>query len=91
MDSDWVLTVDSDDLLSNELVNEINPREGDSMEGRLLGPEFSDEEIKACLDSVWAVYTRLSYEVVITRTAELLAQEKVIGWFQGRMDLAPRP
>ncbi len=60
------------------------------MEGSFLGPEFSDKEIKAYLDSVGAVYTRLSYEEVITRTAELLAQEKVIGWFQGRMEFGPR-
>jgi len=72
------------------LGHERTPREGDSMEGSFLGPEFSDEDIKAYLDSAGAVYTRLAYEEVITRTAELLAKEKVVGWFQGRMEFGPR-
>ena len=64
--------------------------EVDSMKGSLLGPVFSDEEILPYLDSVDAVYVKLSYEEVIRRTAELLAEEKVVGWFQGRMEFGPR-
>jgi len=60
------------------------------MEGSFLGPEFSDEEIKAYLDSVGAAYTKLSYANVTHQTAELLAKEKVVGWFQGRMEFGPR-
>ena len=72
------------------LGHERTPKDGDSMEGSFLGPEFSDEEIKAYLDSVGAVYTKLSYANVTQQTAELLAKEKVVGWFQGRMEFGPR-
>jgi len=72
------------------LGHERTPKDGDSMEGSFLGPEFSDEEIKAYLDSVGAAYTKLSYANVTQQTAELLAKEKVVGWFQGRMEFGPR-
>ena len=72
------------------LGHERTPKDGDSMEGSFLGPEFSDEEIKAYLDSVGAAYTKLSYVNVTQQTAELLAKEKVVGWFQGRMEFGPR-
>jgi len=69
---------------------ERTPLEGDSMRGSLLGPAFSDEETKTYLDSVGACYTKLSDQDIIRRTGELLAQEKVVGWFQGRMEFGPR-
>jgi len=72
------------------LGHERTPKDGDSMEGSFLGPEFSDEEIKAYLDSVGAAYTKLPYANVTQQTAELLATEKVVGWFQGRMEFGPR-
>ncbi|HZP42629.1 MAG TPA: carbamoyltransferase [Candidatus Binatia bacterium] len=64
--------------------------EGDGMRGSYLGPAFSDEEIRRFLDSVGAVYERLPMDEVIDRTARALAAEKVVGWFQGRMEFGPR-
>jgi len=66
------------------------PSAADSMKGSLLGPAFSDEQIKIYLDSLGAAYTKLPYQDIIRRTAELLNQEKVVGWFQGRMEFGPR-
>jgi len=66
------------------------PVETDSMRGSFLGPEYSDTEIQEYLDSVGAVYTVLARDEMICRTARLLAEEKVIGWFQGRMEFGPR-
>ena len=63
---------------------------GDSMQGSLLGPMFSDQEIQTCLDSVGAKYSKLPQKELIHSTAELLAQEKIVGWFQGRMEFGPR-
>jgi carbamoyltransferase len=63
---------------------------GDSMHGSLLGPAFSDEAIKKYLDSVGAVYSQHSRDEMICRTARLLADEKVVGWLQGRMEFGPR-
>jgi len=62
----------------------------DAMQGSYLGPRFRDNEIKAQLDSLGAVYERLSDTDLNDRLSEVLADEKVIGWFQGRMEFGPR-
>jgi carbamoyltransferase len=62
----------------------------DTMRGAYLGPEFSPEEIEQFLRSVGAVYERLDREVLLKRVAGLLAEEKVVGWFNGRMEFGPR-
>ncbi len=64
--------------------------ETDGMHGAYLGPEFAAEEIAAYLDSVGAVASRLERRCRLQRVAELLAQEKVVGWFDGRMEFGPR-
>ena len=63
---------------------------GDGMQGAYLGPAYSDAEIEAFLHRVGAIYERLPEAALIERTAQLLAQEKVIGWLQGRMEFGPR-
>jgi carbamoyltransferase len=63
---------------------------GDTMQGSRLGPEFSDAEIEATLKSYGAVYQRLDGESLFQRTVELLQQEKIVGWVQGRMEFGPR-
>ena len=63
---------------------------GDTMQGSYLGPSFSNEEIERFLRSRDCVYVRLSEDECISRVAEALASEKVIGWFQGRMEFGPR-
>jgi carbamoyltransferase len=60
------------------------------MQGSLLGPEFPDAEIEATLKSHGAVYQRLDDEMLLQRTVELLRQEKIVGWVQGRMEFGPR-
>jgi carbamoyltransferase len=62
----------------------------DKMRGSFLGPLFSDDEIRATLDSLGAHYERLSDDQLFDRAAELLAAENVVGWFQGRMEFGPR-
>lgn len=56
----------------------------------LLGPDFSNDEIKAFLDSANAVYTEFNDDELIKKAAELVFKNKIIGWFQGRMELGPR-
>jgi carbamoyltransferase len=53
-----------------------------------LGPEFSNEEIEKVLSIYKLPYTR--EKDVSQRAAELLAQDHLIGWFQGRMEFGPR-
>ncbi len=53
-----------------------------------LGPEFNTEEIKTTLQSCGLRFTELSDAA--STAAKLLAEKKVIGWFQGRMEFGPR-
>ncbi len=62
----------------------------DAMKGAYLGPQFSPEEIEAFLESRGAPRERLDREVLLDRVAGLLAEEKVVGWFNGRMEFGPR-
>ncbi|MBI3315814.1 MAG: carbamoyltransferase [Candidatus Omnitrophica bacterium] len=56
----------------------------------LWGPEFGDEEIERFLKGVNATYQKLAPEPMVEATARELANEKVVGWFQGRMEFGPR-
>jgi carbamoyltransferase len=60
------------------------------MKGSYLGPEFSDDDIESFLISVGAPYARLERAELNDRVAALLADEKIIGWFDGRMEFGPR-
>ena len=62
----------------------------DDMKGSYLGTEFNQNDIEKELNLVGANYETLSYESLIYKTAECLSKEKVIGWFQGRMEFGPR-
>ncbi len=62
----------------------------DSMQASLLGPGFSDDEIETVLRSHNAVFQKLEKNALLDFTVELLKTEKVIGWFQGRMEFGPR-
>ncbi|MBP8305583.1 MAG: carbamoyltransferase [Phycisphaerae bacterium] len=63
----------------------------DSQAGSLLGPAFSTDQIQDFLNRAGASYQRLAEEgELLDRVADLIAQEKVIGWFQGRMEFGPR-
>ena len=69
------------------------PRKGtgkDTQSGSLLGPEFTNAEIKSFIDEHG--YTSILYEddELFKTVAELIATENVIGWFQGRMEFGPR-
>ncbi len=62
----------------------------DAMQGSLLGPSYSDEAIATSLQTHGAVFTYLDSETLLNRVVTLLAEEKVVGWFQGRMEFGPR-
>jgi carbamoyltransferase len=66
------------------------PVKGDGMQGAYLGPAFSEEQIAGEMDQVGARYKKFQRDDLLCTTARLLAQEKVIGWFDGRMEFGPR-
>ncbi|MFZ4272655.1 carbamoyltransferase [Streptomyces arboris] len=62
----------------------------DAMSGSLLGPAYGDEEIAAYLDARSIPYRRLDSDTLAEQVADGLAQGKIVGWFQGRMEFGPR-
>lgn len=62
----------------------------DRMSGGYLGPKFAADEIQAFLDSAGAKYERLDDTEMLPRIGKILADENVVGWFQGRMEFGPR-
>ncbi len=63
----------------------------DVMKGALLGPEFSDKEINAMLRKFEVTYHHYTdFKELASITAQKIANGKVIGWFQGRMEFGPR-
>ena len=62
----------------------------DSMKGAYLGPEFSNDEIESQLRACGAVFKKLTENELIEQVASALANEKAIGWMQGRMEFGPR-
>ena len=73
------------------LDNPRQPGETDSQHGSLLGPSYGEDQIKAFLDEQGAVYRCYEGEDELCgAVADLLADEKVVGWMQGRMEFGPR-
>ena len=62
----------------------------DDMKGSYLGTDFSQDEIENELKNIGANFEIFKYEELIDKSAELLSNEKAIGWFQGRMEFGPR-
>ncbi len=69
----------------------VAQKEGDKIERMkdvYLGPEFDDKEIESILKRKRVVYQKLAD--VSKTAAELLADGKIVGWFQGKMEFGPR-
>ena len=62
----------------------------DSMNGAYLGPQFSNDQIKRYLDENSYEYKKLSDDELPEKVADLINEQNVIGWFQGRMEFGPR-
>lgn len=71
-----------------------NPRSHDQLDcqgGSYLGPEFSNDQVREFLDATGAVYQQFDDAGELCHhVAKLIADEKVIGWMQGRMEFGPR-
>jgi carbamoyltransferase len=79
-------------FISHQLLDEPRRTEGrDLQSGSLLGPRHSPEDIRAFLDSAGATAREFTDDAELCDfVAGLIAQEKVVGWFQGRMEFGPR-
>lgn len=71
-----------------------NPRQAnganDSQRGSYLGPAYTNAEIRQYLTSQNVPFAELADDEIPEKIADLIASEKVIGWFQGRMEFGPR-
>ncbi len=62
----------------------------DGMKGSYLGPSFTDDEIRGFLETTGAHFRRMESAELTQHVARELAKEKIVGWFQGRMEFGPR-
>jgi carbamoyltransferase len=62
----------------------------DGMSGAYLGPSFPQAEIERRLTAAGAKFAVLGEDEMIEATAQALVGQKVVGWFQGRMEFGPR-
>ena len=72
------------------LGHERRVNDADAMSGAYLGPRQTDDDIRQYLESVDAKFTRLDDSTLMPELARVLADEKVVGWYQGRMEFGPR-
>ena len=63
---------------------------GDHMKGAYLGPAFDQPDIERRLMTAGARFEVLCDDELIAAAASALAEEKALGWFQGRMEFGPR-
>ena len=66
-------------------------RDKDSMKGAYLGPRFSQIDIERVINRHSGTYKKfISFDMLCDHVAESIANGKVVGWFQGRMEYGPR-
>ncbi len=68
----------------------IISKERDRMQGSYLGPEFNNVETETALTQIGAKFEQLNEQQMIEQTAQALADDKAVGWMQGRMEFGPR-
>ena len=66
------------------------PTGGDQMYGSFLGPSYSQSEIERRLTAAGARFSVANEDAMLEWTAEALASQQAVGWFQGRMEFGPR-
>ena len=60
------------------------------LENVYVGPSYNDDEIKSFLDSKRIHYEKLDSDDILVRTAKLIAEGNIVGWYQGKMEWGPR-
>lgn len=86
----WYKYLDNERRPSTGAIPQGPTGRADHMAGSYLGPGFSEEEIKDFLSQNGHVYHRYDEDELVDRVADIMADEKVVGWFQGRTEFGPR-
>lgn len=85
------LVPESRPLTPDSLCADVRPLTADSLHGALLGPSFSDEEVRAWLKAKGIPFEHYGDEDTLLRiVARTIERGQVVGWFQGRMEFGPR-
>jgi carbamoyltransferase len=66
------------------------PNGDDRMHGSLLGPSYSQFDIERRLTAAGAQFSVASEDALVEQTADALAKQQAVGWFQGRLEFGPR-
>jgi carbamoyltransferase len=79
-------------FVHHQLLERPRPaRTTDTLKGSLLGPRFSDADVRTFLDGRSVPYTfHASEDDLLAAVAAEMAAGKVVGWFHGRMEFGPR-
>jgi carbamoyltransferase len=75
------------DYLDKDRVADGN---NDSQNGSYLGPEYSENELLDFYETHEIPYKKFEQQDLYEHVADLLSQENVVGWFQGRTEFGPR-
>lgn len=70
--------------------NKRTPIPGDSQKGSYLGPNFDNSTIEKFLKEQNIPFLQVDEKSLYEKVADYIADEKIIGWFQGRMEFGPR-
>jgi len=69
----------------------IEPNEGKRAANNIyIGPTFSNKEIKSFLESKNIPYSYYENKELLQKTAKLISEQNVVGWYQGKMEWGPR-
>ena len=55
-----------------------------------VGPSYTKEEIRKFLDSNKVSYEKLDEQSLLEKTAKLISEGNIVGWYQGKMEWGPR-
>lgn len=72
------------------LKNDRSKKLSDIMQGAYLGQSYSDEQIEKEIKNQELIFDKYTEEELVSKTATLISESNVIGWFQGRMEFGPR-
>ena len=73
-----------------ELKSKRVVRKYDGMKGCYLGPSFTDKQVETGLTEIGAKFKKLETKKLLKYTAKKIADDNVVGWFQGQMEFGPR-
>jgi carbamoyltransferase len=86
----WHQYLDKPKISHSQKTGKAKTIPADIMSGSYLGPAFSNEHIEQSLTKLGAIFQHYPDNTLFSAVALCLAEQDVVGWFQGRMEFGPR-